>query len=262
MPGAHPSAGFRLGALVAEPERETRTPPSARLADRRSAARAARGRVAARPPPSRAAGGGRSRQGGAPRTAPRARSALSRRAALGDDLVRFLENRPVEARDGALAYRLAKFTRRHRAAAAAAGLIVLTLAAGVAATWRQAHIAEAERARAERRFADVRRLANTALFEVHATLENVAGGMATRRLLVATALEYLDDLAREAGDEPELLVELATAYERTAEIQGMPGWPSEGRTGDALASLERALELRRRARARRRRAPAISPSPD
>ena len=256
---------------VAELERETRTAPSARLAtaDPRRAplddgSPRARRRLARRV------------AGDLDKVVLRAlRREPERRypsvAALGDDLVRFLENRPVDAREGALTYRIAKFARRHRAAVAAAALIAITLAAGVAATWRQARIAETERARAERRFADVRRLANTALFEVHATLENVAGGMATRRLLVATALEYLDDLAREAGDEPELLVELATAYERTAEIQGMPGWPSEGRTGDALASLERALELRRRARAavasrlrrcRSRRSPPARPSGD
>lgn len=61
-----------------------------------------------------------------------------------------------------------------------------------------------------------------------------------------TALRYLGDLEREAADEPALLRELAAAYERIAEIQGMPGWPSEGRSGDALASFERALELARR----------------
>ncbi len=168
--------------------------------------------------------------------------------ALGDDLVRFLEERPVDARGGALSYRMSKFARRHRAAVGAAALITISLAAGVVATWRQARIAEAERARAERRFTDLRRLANVALFDVHATLDNVAGGMAARRLLVETALAYLDDLSREAGGEPELLAELASAYERTAEVQGMPGWPSGGRTGDAQASLERALEVRRRLR--------------
>ena len=63
------------------------------------------------------------------------------------------------------------------------------------------------------------------------------------------ALRYLDDLAREAGSEPALLRELAAGYERIGEVQGMPEWPSEGRTGDALASFERALELERRSRA-------------
>ncbi len=246
-PARRGSSGGGLPS-AADLERETRTPPSAQVLA---------GAVPGRAPLEDAS--------------PRARRRLARRlagdldkvvlkamrreperrypsaAAFGEDLVRFLEDRPVAARGGAFAYRAGKFARRHRAAVVAATLVAVSLAVGVAATWRQARIAEAERARAERRFADVRRLANVALFDVHATLDNVGGAMATRRLLVATALTYLDDLAREAGDEPELLAELATAYERTAEVQGMPGWPSEGRTGDALASLERALELRRRA---------------
>jgi tetratricopeptide (TPR) repeat protein len=70
-----------------------------------------------------------------------------------------------------------------------------------------------------------------------------------RELLVENALQYLDDLARETGREPELLTELAAAYERIAEVQGMPSWPSHGRSGDAFASLERALDLHRRANA-------------
>ncbi len=243
-------ASTRALASAAERDRDTLTPPSAR--------------VLAAPDLTRAP---------LPDASPRTRRRLARRlrgdfdnvamkalraeperrypsaAAFGDDLARFLDGRPVAARGGAFAYRAGKLVRRHRAAAVAACLIALSLLAGVVATWRQARIAERERARAERRFADVRRLANVALFDVHATLDNVAGAMAARRLLVGTALDYLDDLAREAGDEPELLAELATAYERTAEVQGMPGWPSEGRTGDALASLERALQLRRRSRA-------------
>ena len=124
---------------------------------------------------------------------------------------------------------------------ASASLLAATLI-----SLRQAQVADRERARAERRFADVRRLANVLLFDVHAALDNVAGSMVARRLLVDNALRYLDDLAAEAHDDPALTAELAVAYERIGEIQGMPGWPSEGRTGDALASFERALEHRRR----------------
>jgi len=236
-------------ASVAERERETSTPPSARVL---AAADLSRAPLADGSPRARRRLARRLR-GDFDNVALKALRAEPERrypsaAAFGDDLARFLDGRPVAARGGAFAYRAGKFVRRHRAAMVAACLVALTLVAGVVATWRQARIAERERARAERRFADVRRLANVALFDVHATLDNVAGSMAARRLLVETALDYLDDLAREAGSEPELLAELATAYERTAEVQGMPGWPSEGRTGDALVSLERALELRRRSR--------------
>ena len=60
------------------------------------------------------------------------------------------------------------------------------------------------------------------LFDLSEALDNVSGALAARRLLVDNALRYLDDLAREAGDDPALLAELATAYERVAELQGMP----------------------------------------
>ncbi len=170
-------------------------------------------------------------------------------AELAADIERLLDGRAVTAHPSSVGYRMRKFARRHRAGVAAAALVVVSLLAGVVATARQARIAEAQRARAERRFADVRRLANVLLFDVYAALDKVAGGMAARRLLVDNALRYLDDLARETGDEPALLSELAGAYERVGEMQGLPEWQSEGRTGDALASFEHALELHRRARA-------------
>ncbi len=166
---------------------------------------------------------------------------------LAADLERFLHGLPVEAHPYALGYRLRKWLERHRAAAAAALLVAASLVAATGFSVRQARIADRERARAQGRFDDVRRLANVVLFDVQEALVNVAGALEARRLLLENALRYLDDLAREAGDEPELLVELATAYERIGELQGMPEWPGRGRTGDARASLEQALALRRQA---------------
>lgn len=164
---------------------------------------------------------------------------------LADDVGRHLGGFPVRARPDTLGYRARKFIGRHRVGVAASFLAVLTLLGATATALWQARVAGQERARAERRFTDVRRLANVLLFDVHGALDNVAGAMGARRLLVENALRYLDDLSREAANDPALLRELASGYERIGEIQGMPGWPSEGRTGDALASFERALELRR-----------------
>jgi non-specific serine/threonine protein kinase/serine/threonine-protein kinase len=164
---------------------------------------------------------------------------------LSEDLGRCLEGFPVRARPDTMGYRAHRFIGRHRIAVSASVLAVATLLAATGAALWQASVARAERSRAERRFTDVRRLANVLLFDVHGALDNVAGAMGARRLLVENALRYLDDLSREAANDPALLHELASGYERIGEIQGMPGWPSEGRTGDALASFERALELRR-----------------
>ena len=164
---------------------------------------------------------------------------------LAADIDRFLAGLPVGAHPDALGYRLGKWLGRHRTAAAAALLVAVSLVAATGFSLRQAQIAERERQRAQGRFDDVRRLANVVLFDVQDALVNVSGALAARRLLVENALRYLDDLAREAGSEPQLLDELASAYERIGELQGVPEWPSQGRTGDAHASFEQALALRR-----------------
>ena len=165
------------------------------------------------------------------------------------DIARLLDGRPVAAHPRSVVYRFGKLLLRHRVASVAVTMAALGLVAATAFSLRQATLAEQERQRAERRFNDVRRIANVVLFDLNDSLANISGTLAVRELLVENALRYLDDLARETGREPELLAELARAYERIAEVQGMPSWPSQGRSGDALASLERALDLHRRANA-------------
>ncbi len=168
-------------------------------------------------------------------------------AALDADIERLLTGRPIEAHARSLAYRFKKLLLRQRVASAAVVLASLGLVSATLFSLRQASIAEQERQRAERRFADVRRIANVVLFDLNDTLANISGTLAVRQLLVENALRYLDDMARDSGREPELLEELAAAYERIAEVQGMPSWPSQGRSGNALVSLNHALDLHRRA---------------
>ncbi len=74
---------------------------------------------------------------------------------LADDIQRFLTGLPIKAQRSSYRYRAQKFVARHRASAAAGVFVVLSLAAGVAATLNQARIArnaadsaEAERAKA------------------------------------------------------------------------------------------------------------------
>lgn len=62
--------------------------------------------------------------------------------ALGDDVRRFLEHRPIAARPDAPTYRLAKFVRRHRLPVALAGLVLLAVFAGLAGTMNQARRAQ------------------------------------------------------------------------------------------------------------------------
>jgi tetratricopeptide (TPR) repeat protein len=120
--------------------------------------------------------------------------------------------------------------------------VALALLGGTVATAWQAREARAAQARAERRFADVRRLANSVLFDYHDAIKDLRGARPVRERLVRDALGYLDTLAQEAHDDPSLQRELAVAYKRWGDLQG--GEPSEvGDNDGAARSYTRALEM-------------------
>jgi non-specific serine/threonine protein kinase/serine/threonine-protein kinase len=162
---------------------------------------------------------------------------------LSEDLRRHLEGLPVSARKDSVGYRAGKFLRRHKAGTAAAVLVFLSLLGGIAATSREARTARRERERADSRLKDVRRLANSFLFEFHNAIADLAGSTPARELLVRRALEYLGTLAREAGNDRSLQRELAEAYEKLGEIQGGSG-ANLGDTAGAIASYRAALGIR------------------
>jgi serine/threonine protein kinase/tetratricopeptide (TPR) repeat protein len=154
-------------------------------------------------------------------------------AELDADLGRYLEGHPVQARPNTIPYRVSRAIVRHRWAAISAILLAATLAGGVIATVYEAR-------RAERRFQQVRKLANTFVFDVHDSIEDLPGATKARKLIVSTALEYLENLSQEAGGDTGLLIELAAAYEKIGDVQGNQTASSLGDTRAALASLTRA----------------------
>ena len=162
---------------------------------------------------------------------------------LSNDIRRHLEGLPVRARPGTLAYRGGKFFRRHRIAVAAAAVVLLVLLSGLAATVWEARIAEAQRARAEERFDDVRRLATSFLFEFHDAVQDLPGSTPARKLVVQRALQYLDRLAKEAGGDASLKRDLASAYQRIGDVQGNPNNANLGDSASALKSYRKALSI-------------------
>jgi len=163
-----------------------------------------------------------------------------------DDIARHLGGRPVLARPDTIGYRADKFVTRHKRAVAGAALLALSLVGGTIATAWQAHVAQQQRERAERRFNDVRRLANSFLFEFHDAIERLPGSTKARELVVQRALEYLDSLSKESGHDPSLERELAASYEKVGDVQGLPYESNLGDTAGALRSHRTALALRQR----------------
>ena len=157
------------------------------------------------------------------------------------DVRRHLDGMPVLARPDTFGYRAGKFVRRNRVPVAAGALVVLALVGGTIATAYQARQARAAQARAERRFADVRKLAHTVLFDYHDAIKDLRGARPVRERLVHDALGYLDGLAREAEDDPSLQRELAAAYRRVGDLQTSD--PSGGDTEGAARSYAKALAI-------------------
>ncbi len=162
---------------------------------------------------------------------------------LAEDLRRRRTGEPVAARRGTFAYRAGKFARRHRVGLAAAALVAIALAGGVVATLREAARARTAEARARRRFDDVRRLANSFLFEFHDAIRDLPGSTPARALIVRRALEYLDDLARESAGDRTLRRELAEAYIKVGDVQGNSYMANLGDVPGALRSYDKAIAL-------------------
>ena len=163
---------------------------------------------------------------------------------FADDIERHLKGLPVAARPNTFSYRAEKFVKRTRLGVAAGLLIFLTLLGGIITTIWQANRAETQRRKAEKRFGEVRKIAGSFIFEISPKIENLAGAMEAREILVTRALEYLDNLQRESSDDRDLQRELAAAYEKVGDIQGRLNQPSLGDTKSALESYRKAQKLR------------------
>ena len=156
-----------------------------------------------------------------------------------EDIQCHLDNKPVKAREGTWRYLAGRFLARNKLPIATVAAVVVTMLAGLVMVEQQRRTAVAQRERAEKHFASVRKLANTFMFEVHDEIDTLQGALKAREMLVKTSLQYLDSLASEAGNDPSLAAELATAYRRIANIQGQPGAANLGMVGDSVANYEK-----------------------
>ncbi|MGB8986973.1 MAG: serine/threonine-protein kinase, partial [Candidatus Sulfotelmatobacter sp.] len=154
---------------------------------------------------------------------------------FAEDLRCYTLGLPVSARRGTFSYRTGKFIKRHKLSLAVIVFFALVVLAGAVAIVREARIAE-------RRFNDVRKLANSLLFDIHDSISDLPGSTAARKLLVDRGLQYLDSLSHESSGTPGLQRELASAYERVGDVQGNPYYANLGDTAGATESYRKALQ--------------------
>jgi serine/threonine-protein kinase len=159
--------------------------------------------------------------------------------ALADDLQRYLKHEPISARPDTFAYRTAKFVRRNRTVVAlttaAVVLVIGSLSTGL-------YVANRERKVAERRFAQVRQLANK-FIALDNDIRGLPGSTKVRMQMVSDSLQYLTLLSSDAHVDKDLALEIAYAYVRVAHAQGDPTSPNLGQFAEAEASLNNAARF-------------------
>jgi serine/threonine protein kinase len=152
------------------------------------------------------------------------------------DLQRYLKHEPISARPDTLAYRTAKFLRRNRTVvtltAAAIVLVIGSLSTGLL-------VANRERKAAERRFDQVRQLANK-FIALDNDIRGLPGSTKVRMEIVTDSLQYLTSLGSDVHRDKDLALEIAYAYVRVAHVQGDPTSPNLGQFPEAEASLDKA----------------------
>ena len=187
---------------------------------------------------------------------------------LAQDIRHHLAGEPIAARRDSTWYVLRKSMTRHRGAVGfAVALFAVLIAWGAAITvgygreralnetlreksqlaaQRRDSAVDAEE-RAEERFEQVHKLAQSFLFDFHDEIKDLSGATPVREFVVSQALDYLGSLADlETLDDPRLVSDIMQGYMRVGDVQGGLGLANLGDTAGALASYERAAELAER----------------
>ncbi len=144
---------------------------------------------------------------------------------LRTDLQRYLRGEAVTARGVGTMYHVAKFLRRHRAAAAAVAVIAtLTLGYAVSMTVLYRRAADAETvalknaADAQEKFSLARETLDFVVSQIETRLDRVSGTRELRAALLKDAYDKLAELTTSDSDDPQLRAELAEVHKRLGSI--------------------------------------------
>ena len=154
---------------------------------------------------------------------------------LRDEVVRYLNDYPVEAVHGGGGYRFSKFFKRRWLTVTGVSAVAAGLVGGLAVTTGLYKEAEVARVEADGRFEDVRELANFMLFDLYDELEVVPGNTKAMSKLADEAQAYLEVLSKSGRADLNLQLEAASGLNRVANILGSPAQKSLGRRAESRA---------------------------
>jgi serine/threonine protein kinase len=187
---------------------------------------------------------------------------------LADDLRRFVEDKPIQAKRATAWQRAAKWSRRHwpsiLSASLAAALLLSMAVVGLAVSnmlikqerdekdvalrdkvsalsASEANLAEAktQRDRADLNFQKAHDEVDNYFTRIsETTLLDVPGLQPLRKELLEAALGYYQDFLADRSDDPRLRIELAAAYLRVGQI-----YSAIDRTDDAIKALDHGVDI-------------------
>lgn len=159
------------------------------------------------------------------------------------DIEAFLAGRPVSVHPQSRSYRLKKFVGRNRLPVAAASMAVLLILAGLGMALYQWSVARQNQLIAEQRFQQVRKVANSLIFDYHDEISKLEGSTALRERLVTDAVAYLDAISQGEITDPELLKELGIAYRKIGDVLGAPYQANLGRIDEAVENYRKSIAI-------------------
>ncbi|QQS32493.1 MAG: protein kinase [Acidobacteriota bacterium] len=162
------------------------------------------------------------------------------------DIEAYLAGRPVSVHPQSRSYRFKKFVGRNRLPVAAASAAVLLILSGLGMALYQWSVARHNQLIAEQRFEQVRKVANSLIFDYHDEIAKLEGSTALRERLVTDAVAYLDAISQGEITDPELLKELGIAYRKIGEVQGASYLQNLGKLDSAIVNYQRASELQQK----------------
>jgi serine/threonine-protein kinase len=140
---------------------------------------------------------------------------------LAEDLRRFLEGRPIEARPPSAAYRLGRFARRHRAALVTAALVLVALGLGGSAAVWQARRAEMEGSRADTEADRARQVTAlvTEIFRLGDPTLTQGDTLGMRQLLSESRTQVEESLTGDPILQATLFLELGRVYANLGSLE-------------------------------------------
>ena len=162
---------------------------------------------------------------------------------FSEDIRRHLDGLPVTARPDTFSYRAEKFFKRNKIPVIGSAVFALALIGGIVGTSWQTVRAERQRALAEKRFGEVRQMANNVVFKYYSEAEKLDGSTKMREMMVTDATAYLDGLAQDAAGDETLQKELGLAYVRIGKVQGRAYFSNLGDTQTAVENYKKGINL-------------------